>query len=289
MLELKELELVLSKQLQQEVIIGNTATVSGGSINNAYRINTNIGSFFMKTNKAVAFPNLFETEAKGLSLLASTHAIKIPKIIALGAISDTAFLMLEWIESRPPKNDFWTTFGTQLAHLHQNTHAYFGLEENNYIGSLKQSNQPHTSWADFLIEERWNVQVKKAVDSFKLNRGFIVQVEQLYKKLDTIFPKEPPALVHGDLWSGNFMVGNNGEPVLIDPAVYYGHREMDLAMTQLFGGFDRQLYHSYHEQYPLAKGWEQRVDLCNLYPLLVHVNLFGGSYVQQVKQIISYY
>ena len=178
-------------------------------------------------------------------------------------------------------------FGKQLAQLHQNTNTSFGLEESNYIGSLLQQNNLHNNWIDFFINERLKPQIKLARDNGKIDLSTITKFERLYTKLDEIFPEEPPALLHGDLWSGNFMVDEKGGPVIIDPAVYFGHREMDIAMTKLFGGFNQQLYQSYNEHFPLEKGWEQRVDICNLYPLMVHVNLFGGGYLEQVKSILN--
>jgi protein-ribulosamine 3-kinase len=128
-----------------------------------------------------------------------------------------------------------------------------------------------------------------ARDNKRVEAGMAFRFERLFHRLDTLFPTEPPALLHGDLWSGNFLCDTQGRPVLIDPAVYYGHREMDLAMTRLFGGSDAALYAAYTDEWPLERGWEERVDLCNLYPLLVHVNLFGGSYITQVEAVLRRY
>ncbi len=284
---LSEIQEVLSLFFNQDVEINNTHSVSGGDINDAYRLETSQGYFFVKTNFANRFPRMFEMEAIGLGMLRSVGVFTVPQVIALSEENDISYLLLEWIESAQPETDFWENFGKQLAQLHQNSSDQFGLVENNYIGSLSQSNQQHKTWVEFFIHERLQVQIKMAVDAGKMDSQTIAQFENLYKELPNIFPEEPPALLHGDLWSGNYMVGNNGEPVIMDPAVYYGHREMDLAMTKLFGGFGNEMYQSYNEHYSLQQGWESRIAICNLYPLLVHINLFGGGYLQQIKSIIN--
>ncbi|PCI97125.1 MAG: hypothetical protein COB15_08560 [Flavobacteriales bacterium] len=282
-----EIAKALSKNIDEEVSILKVASVSGGSINDAYCLTTNQGMYFIKTNQANRYPFMFDKEATGLDLLRNTDAIRIPKVVLSNKFEDTSFLILELIENSTPLPDFWSLFGKQLAQLHQNTNTSFGLEESNYIGSLPQQNNLHNNWIDFFIHERLKPQIKLARDNGKIDLSTITKFERLYTKLDEIFPEEPPALLHGDLWSGNFMVDEKGGPVIIDPAVYFGHREMDIAMTKLFGGFNQQLYQSYNEHFPLEKGWEQRVDICNLYPLMVHVNLFGGGYLEQVKSILN--
>ena len=277
----------LSNHFNSDLVVNSIKSVSGGDINNAYQLTTNQCNFFIKTNVASRFPKMFENEATGLKLLRKTNVFKILNIIAVGEVENVSYLILEWVESIHPEPNFWQNFGQQLALLHKNTNDSFGLNEDNYIGSLPQSNQQYNTWVDFFIHERLQAQIKMAVDAGKMDNQTLTQFENLYKELPNIFPEEPPALLHGDLWNGNYMVGNKGEPVIIDPAVYFGHREMDIAMTKLFGGFSSEMYHSYNEGYPLQQGWENRVDICNLYPLLVHVNLFCGGYLQQVKSIVS--
>ncbi|RLD39817.1 MAG: ketosamine-3-kinase, partial [Bacteroidetes bacterium] len=197
-----------------------------------------------------------------------------------------SFLILNFIQSAEMQDEFWDDFGQKLASLHRHSQKNFGLDHDNYIGSLSQSNKFHKSWADFFREERLEAQVKLARDNGRMGREMVNTFSRFYAKLDELFPKEPPALLHGDLWSGNFMVNQNGLAVIIDPAVYYGHREMDLAMSQLFGGFDASFYDAYQRNFPLENGWQQRLDYYNLYPLMVHVNLFGGSYLESVKRIL---
>ena len=232
---------------------------------------------------------MFAAEAGGLAILKNAECIQVPNVIHNSDTGEYSFLLLDFIRSRPPTADFWHLFGQQLARLHQRTSPDFGLDHDNYIGSLRQSNNHHLRWTDFLVEERIQPQVKMAVDGRLLDNHDLRRLELLYKKLPEILPVEPPSLIHGDLWSGNYMVGSDGNPSIIDPAVYYGHREMDIAMSRLFGGFSPEFYRSYNEEYPMEKGWEKRIELNQLYPLLVHVNLFGGGYSRQVRQILMGY
>jgi fructosamine-3-kinase len=267
----------LEKQFGDSIELISVSPVSGGDINEAFRFETSSGDFFVKKNSASRFPEMFEKEARGLKLLADAKEIPIPEVIFFGEEDDIAFLVLKFIESAPKQNNIWNSFGEKLAQLHKYSSEKFGLDHDNYIGSLHQSNNYHLSWTDFFREERLEVQVKIARDDDAIGRETVNAFERFYKRLDEIFPVEPPALIHGDLWSGNFMVNEIGEAVIIDPAVYYGHREMDLGMSQLFGGFSNEFYEAYQAHYPLENGWQQRMDYCNLYPLMVHVNLFGGG------------
>lgn len=281
-----QVQQVISNHTGKQISIDSFKTVSGGDINEAYRVTTNEGLFFVKLNDANSYPEMFEQEALGLTELAKTNIIQTPEVIATGKTEFDAFLLLEWIEQGSPSSTFWEDFGIQLAKLHQTTNDRFGWMNNNYIGSLVQYNSWTEDWSEFFILNRLEPQLKFAMERGLMNRFHSVKFEKLFHKLDDLFPKEQPALLHGDLWSGNFMLSSEGNPVVIDPAVYYGHREMDLAMTKLFGGFNSQLYQSYNEEFPLETDWDERVLLCNLYPLLVHVNLFGVGYLHQVENAL---
>jgi protein-ribulosamine 3-kinase len=180
------------------------------------------------------------------------------------------------------KTNYWKDFAQKLAQLHKNTAPIFGLDHDNYIGSLPQSNRQTQKWTDFFISQRLEPLVTKAVASGLLDSQTAQRFDRLFSKLDQLIPEEKPALLHGDLWSGNVMTDEHGEVCLIDPAVYYGHREVDLAFSTLFGAFHGEFYEAYNEAFPLEKGWKQRIDLFNLYPLLVHLILFGRSYYHQV-------
>ncbi len=261
--------------------------VGGGCINNGGRLLTQAGNFFIKYNDE-QFEGMFDVEAKGLRLLKAAEAIHIPEVYCTGRTQDgMIFIVLEWIESKRRKNDFWQTFGAQLANMHRVSNDTFGLDTDNYIGSLPQYNNKHRNWPDFFREERIEPQIAIGRDNGKLSNSIIEQIRNIYPKLPDIFPEEQPALLHGDLWGGNFMVDQEGEPALIDPAVYYGHREMELAFTQMFGGFNREFYEAYDHHFPLEKGFDDRKALYNLYPVLVHVNLFGGAYLHELQEIIS--
>lgn len=261
--------------------------IAGGDINRAFIIKTGKSAYFLKFNDAKRYPSMFKAEAEGLRLLSKNGTPRIPEVIATGENDCHSWLLLEFIEKGSPGSHFWESFGQQLACLHRHSHHAFGLDHANYIGSLPQSNTYHQSWCSFFVEERIQPQLRMASNSRFIDKSLNGHFERMFLRLPEIFPTEPPALLHGDLWSGNFLCDNQGNPCLIDPAVYFGFREMDLAMTRLFGGFSPEFYREYQAVFPLEPGWEMRFDICNLYPLLVHVNLFGGGYVQSVKQVVS--
>ena len=259
--------------------------VGGGSINESYKISTDTESFFVKTNTINVFENGFIEEIYGLQFL-KENTVLVPEIICSGSFNEHIFLVLEWIASGNKTDLFWKNFAQQLVKLHQQKGSFFGLETNNYMGELVQKNSYSNNFSDFFIENRLKPQVKLAFDNKLLHSKNTYQFESLYKQLETIFPKEEPCAIHGDLWSGNFICNSNEQVVLIDPAVYYGHREIDLAMTTLFGGFSLNLYKFYNENYPIENEFEHRKDIYNLYPLLIHLNLFGPSYLRSIEAII---
>jgi fructosamine-3-kinase len=282
----KSVESILISKCRNTAYITESSPVGGGSINEACMLKTSVGRFFIKYNSAAAFPGMFEKEAADLKTLADTKTLDIPKIVGTGETSVHSFLLLHYIESGAPERNFWYEFGIKLTELHKNTSDTFGLDHDNYIGSLVQSNKQHPDFYSFFISQRIEPQLKIARDKGAFDTGDVRYFDSLFKSLPGIIPDEKPALLHGDLWSGNFMITSSGSPCLIDPALYYGHRESDIAMTQLFGGFDPEFYHAYNHAWPMEKGWQHRMDIFNLYPLLVHVNLFGGSYAMQVLRII---
>jgi len=286
-LSLKEvLQTEISSKLISTLTIDSISPLAGGDINKAFRLHTSSGPFFMKFNSGIRYPGMFEKEARGLRLLADTGGIKVPGVVLHGQSKDDIFLVLEYIDPCPRKVSFWSEFGRSLARMHRHSSDAFGLDHDNYMGSLHQSNRRHVSWQDFFTQERLEPMVRMARDGGYISRRTIPAFESLYRRLHDIFPEEPPALIHGDLWTGNHMVDQQGNACLIDPAVHYGHREMDIAMSRLFGSFAEEFYDAYHAEYPMKKGWQERVDICNLYPLLVHVNLFGEGYVGSVERIV---
>ncbi len=281
-----ELEQVLAESKSAKQIV-RLNPVSGGSINDAYQIQTESQNFFLKVNSADQFPNMFDGEKNGLNLLSRAHIFQIPKPLFVRRIDDKQILLMEWIEQGTPKPDFWEQFGRGLAELHGISADKFGLDQSNFIGSLSQSNNWKTTWAEFYREERLRPQMELAARAGQLSSKMKLGFNGLFKRLDGLFPKEPPSLLHGDLWSGNMMVSASGKPCIFDPAVYFGHREMDLAMMALFGGFGNAWVDAYNEIYPLENSWKGRIPLGQLYPLMVHVNLFGGSYARSVESILQ--
>ncbi len=276
----------LSSRYKHPVTLLSSNSVSGGCINQAEKITTSEGVFFLKWNDAFKYPEMFEAEAKGLKLLKDAGEIFIPEVISSFLVDKYSFLLLEFVDQVDKIKNFWEDFGISLARLHKHSSGYFGLDHDNYIGSLPQSNQKHSDWISFFIEERLEKQIRLARDAGKISVNSVSRFEHLFKVLPEIFSEESPALLHGDLWNGNFMISPQEKACIFDPAVYFGHREMDLAMSKLFGGFCPVFYEAYQQQYPLEKGWQNRLDICNLYPLMVHVNLFGESYINSVESIL---
>jgi fructosamine-3-kinase len=265
-----------------EDFISSMSPLYGGDINKAVKIEMDSGDqFFLKWNPHSP-EGMFEVEAKGLELLSSAGSeLVIPEVY----LAANDFLLMEFIEESN-SGDFFE-FGVQLARLHKKTNELFGLDHSNFIGRLPQSNKYHNDWLEFFVRERIEPQVKMAIDSGKISKKYATTFHRPFNYTYVVFPEEPPALVHGDLWGGNFMFTTSGKTSIYDPAVYYGHREMDIAMTQLFSGFSPEFYEGYNEEYPLKKGYQERIKLCNLYPLLVHANLFGGSYVSQSEALLN--
>lgn len=265
----------------------NVERVPGGDINDAYCLVTTNEKYFLKVNDADKFPAMFEKEARGLELLRKNSSIIIPQVIKTGSTGGKQYLLLEWLEKGVPKKDSWQKFGEALAMMHKQPQDFFGLDEYNYIGSLMQVNGEFSDWPSFYAERRILPLVKILFDEgvFSMKDADIAQV--LCKKLHTIFPTELPSLIHGDLWAGNYLIHSSGYAAFYDPAVYFGHREMDIGMTRLFGGFDQSFYNAYNTTYRLEKDWEQRILLVQLYPVLVHAVLFGGHYRSQSMDIIK--
>lgn len=277
---------VLKNQLDIEV--RSETPVSGGSINQAYKLDTNKGTFFLKWNPS-ATDDFFEAEAKGLNLLSSVDSgLRIPSVIHCNVpdADTTGFLLLEYIPEGSGSSSDSFEFGTKLAKLHQFEGDYFGLDYNNYIGSLPQENGKFDDWISFFIEKRINPQLKRAIDSGKLSQGVLAHWKRLMKELNGLLPPCKPSLIHGDLWGGNYLFDEKGNAVVIDPAVYFGHPEMDLAFSKMFGGFSESFYKGYEFITPLSGNFSERVRIYNMYPLLVHVNLFGGHYNSQFEQFI---
>jgi fructosamine-3-kinase len=262
-----------------------TRRVAGGDINDTFDVRLADGRrLFVKTHASAPL-GMFPTEARGLDWLRG-HGLRVPAVVAAAdAAADTpAYLLLELITGRARRDTFDAELGAGLARLHRAGAPGFGHVEDNFIGRLPQSNTMAPTWAEFYAEQRLAVQVKSAVDSGRLARSWTARLARLAVRMPALtVPPEPPARLHGDLWSGNVISDEQGGPVLIDPAVYGGHREVDLAMLRLFGSPSPDLLAAYQEVWPLDPDHATRLRLYQLYPLLVHVNLFGGSYTQAAE------
>ena len=262
--------------------------VNGGSINQAWQVKTGNQSYFCKANSATKFPHLFHLEKKGLELVKSTGQIKTPEVIGHFEKDDHQLLLMEWIETGVRSKKFWTSFGMQLAALHQVKDTSFGQDYDNYMGSVPQQNHKKEKWTHFFISQRLQPMIHHCIRAALLQPKHLVAFEKLFEKLSLIFDDSvKPSLVHGDLWSGNFMCNKNGEPVLIDPAVYFGHPAVDLGMTTLFGGFEAAFYEAYKFHSPFPPGHMDQWQVCNLYPLLIHLFLFGKHYLPSIERTLQ--
>lgn len=273
-------------QLQIKII--RYEPVHGGDINDAYCLYGENVKYFLKVNNASQYPGMFEKESRGLYALSELlPALNIPRVIHYGAVEQQQYLLLQWIETGRPGKDFWESFGRSLALMHREAQDYFGWEEDNYIGSLHQHNNRHDEWCIFFSECRILPLVRTLFNAAAFSKKDLSAAELFCRQSNQWFPPEPPALLHGDLWSGNYMISSSGYASVYDPSVYYGHREMDIGMTKLFGGFDQRFYDAYQEIYGMEQNWIQRLPLAQLYPLLVHAVLFGGHYVSSARDIIT--
>jgi len=269
--------------------VAEARPVHGGSINRALRLTLADGRAVFVKHHPDAPPGVFRAEADGLAWLAEAGALRTPEVIAVADAGDgPRFLALEWIAPGPPDPE---AFGRGLAGLHRAGAPTFGWERDNFIGPLPQPNDPVPGgWPEFYVMRRLLPMAEQAVAAGTLDAGFLAGLERLRVRLpDLAGEPEPPARLHGDLWGGNAILGAAGGPAVVDPAVHGGHREVDLAMMRLFGGFPAAVFAAYDEALPLAPGHGDRVDLWQLYPLLVHVVLFGGGYAGQARRALARY
>lgn len=263
----------------------NPRSVGGGCINQGYNLSDGNRTYFVKLNQASQIA-MFEAEAAGLQQMYATRTIRVPAPICFGTVGSSGYLVLEWLDLGRGSSQAWEEMGRQLARLHQTTSQNgFGWERNNTIGSTPQVNSWTQNWTEFFAEHRIGYQLSLA----RRQGGHFPKQNQLIAAIPRLLEGHTPqpSLVHGDLWSGNAAIAESGEPAIFDPATYYGDREVDLAMTELFGGFPAEFYRGYNQTASLDAGYKQRKTLYNLYHILNHFNLFGGSYESQANRMIE--
>ena len=278
------IEAALSRHWHTEVELRSAQSVGGGCISNATRVTTASGqSAFLKWAERGELPSgIFNAESQALRALAATHAVRVPLVIAEpDAVGEFEWLLLEWLEPAPVSSTSWRRLGVALAELHRCSSTQFGWGNSNFIGSLLQANEWHRDWPEFWRSQRLLPQLERATQHGALEAAERHRFDALLDELDDLLGagnSDGPSLLHGDLWSGN-VHGTVEGAALIDPSIYYGHREVDLAMAALFGGFGAAFYQAYNHAWPLEPWSERRRHVYQLYYLLVHVNLFGGSYL----------
>lgn len=265
----------------------NARPVSGGCINSAYLLQGKDNSYFIKINQAQMI-SMFEAEFSGLKEIEQTHTIKVPQPILSGIFKNNSFLVLESIILKPGSQQSDKQLGHQLAALHQLKQPFFGWHIDNTIGSTEQINHSSNNWLNFWRTNRLDFQLSLA-EKNGFSGTLIESGEKLSSSLHHFFIgyTPHPSLLHGDLWAGNAAMTDQGEPIIYDPACYYGDRETDIAMTELFGGFSSSFYAAYNEYYPLDSAYSLRKTLYNLYHILNHLNLFGASYQQQAQNMMD--
>ena len=278
-----------AKQIIKQELNSNIKELSqlgGGSINSVFLVELEKSKIVLKINDSLRFPGMFENEKKGLLKL-NASGVQTPQVIFERSKDNLAFLALEYI----PNGNFgnWELFGEKLAVLHMNKNEFFGLDYDNYIGSLRQVNKKENNWKGFYSNQRLLHLTKFAFDKELLSKTDSKKMEELCNKLDTYLPFAKPSLIHGDLWSGNLIFDGQGKPVFIDPAIYYGHPEMDWAMLSLFGSYPETAIKSYCNIIPLENNYFEREKIYQLYPLLVHLILFGRSYYRDISEILNFY
>jgi fructosamine-3-kinase len=275
----------ITKVTEKSFTLENTRSVGGGCINQGYKISGNGSNYFVKLNQASQV-EMFAAEAMGLEQMYATQTITVPKPICWGVVENSCYIVLQWLDLGGGNSHVWEEMGRQLAAMHKiGKSDRFGWDRNNTIGSTPQINTWSDNWADFFARERIGYQLKLA----KRRGGSFPDTAKVIEAVrERLADRQPqPSLVHGDLWSGNAAVTTDGEPVILDPATYYGDREVDIAMSELFGGFPTAFYRGYNQVWELDKGYGQRKTIYNLYHILNHFNLFGGGYASQANRMIQ--
>jgi len=288
----KQVQDLLETAYGQSIDIVSSRSIGGGCINQTLALTlSNSETVFLKHNDHPP-DGMFEKEARGLNLMRQVkNGPRIPKVVALPEGSNPQFLIIEYIEEGSPGNGYYERFGQALAQMHRTTRNHYGLDHNNFIGSTEQINTPEADGLAFFREHRLGFQQKLARQKGRLPVTTDKKIDRLCDQLDQWLDLtgERPALVHGDLWSGNTFADSAQRPCLVDPAVHFGLRETDLAMTELFGRLPQSFYDAYRDAFPQNPGYTERKPIYNLYHLLNHLNLFGGSYLASVESTVEHF
>jgi protein-ribulosamine 3-kinase len=268
------------------------SAVGGGCVSPTARIETAGGAaFFLKWEAPGLPPGMLEAEAAGLRSLAASGAVRVPVVLGSGGSGAGEWLLLEWLEPGLPGSGSWAALGRALATLHREQAPGFGAPSDNFIGPLPQDNRPIDDWPTFWRDRRLAPQLAAATDAGIVPAGDARRFDALFRRLEDLLApggQEGPSLLHGDLWRGNVHFLSDGSPALVDPSAYHGHREVDLAMADLFGGFGPGFLPAYAEEWPLVRGYEtERRGVYQLYYLLVHVNLFGAGYLPRTLATLA--
>ncbi|MEM8999642.1 MAG: fructosamine kinase family protein [Bacteroidota bacterium] len=282
----------LENHLQQ--ILGETIVkvtpITGGDISATFLLKAAGNRYFLKCSSEAHATAMYRCEADGLQRIGDTGTIAVPKFLFAGTHGHIAYLILEFIESKSPNSSEFSKLGHQLALLHQSGETlHFGGAQSNFIGNLKQNNTPNANWSYFYVHERLIPQLQLALKNGYLGAKYLPKTGKLLQTCEVFFENVTPSLLHGDFWSGNFMISVDGTPYIIDPAVYVGHSEVDLSMSKLFGGYDKAFYSAYYEVIPPHGQQKALTEIYQLYYLLVHLNLFGTSYTNSVLSILKHY
>ena len=280
-------EQVLADELKRDLRITRVAPLRGkSSLHQTFRLETTVGFVFAKLNYVQYLPH-YQAEATGLQAL--ERYLRIPKPLAVGKFLTYSYLLLTWIEERPWTRGAWVECGQELAYMHRHAGSeHFGWESDNYLGTQLQLNTRSGNWHHFFVDYRLRPSVEACRQKSLLPEEDVRRFSRLYNRLPDLLVSEAPCLLHGDMWGANQLNTEQGI-VFFDPAVHYGHREAEIALTLLFRQFPAEFYEGYQSQHPLQPGWEQRARIYNLYPLLVHLNLFGTDYLPEIKSTLRYY
>ena len=285
MIDWQQLSTKLAVQLQRPLSHAQARPLAGGGINRTFRLDCGVDRFFIKLNEA-ARESMFVAERAGLEAIQRSRTIRTPSVYMTGSDDEYAYIILEYIDLGGPQDP--ERLALALAAMHGCVQPQFGFHSDNTIGSTPQINGWNTNWVDFWREHRLGFQLQLArcngLDSPLIDRGLLL-ADNLAQFFSSYHPQ--PSLLHGDLWSGNYNADSTGNPVIYDPAWYYGEQEADLAMMELFGNPGARFFDAYHDHFPIDGGYSDRRDLYNLYHLLNHANLFGGDYAAQARQLIE--